>query len=570
MKRIILYLFFSVLMFSQTSSQPAFDSVLHKSYFKRIDSLKKIIDRITKLKDDSAGAFQQIEKFRQFAIKHGDKEIEMEADMIPAYYFSRNRPDNRALVISTLQNVINKAEAKGMMIIQARAMVMLSDYYFKTVGNYVLAFEEYFKLEKLIEQISYDAFPDKLTIMNNIGEAYFYFSDYPQSIHYLRKAIQFQAIPYNRRWYNLALNTLGLCYQLTGNLDSSDYYFNRLLDKKDPMHLPVWETITMGNLGYNLYLRGKYDQAIPLFEADVAEAEKKQDWGLASGSLIPWADILFKQKKYAESDKKMFLAKDYVIRSGQYKRYATLYPLLSKWYALKDQLSLSAQYLDSTIYVKDSLARKFRTLQLLRSEQKAELLQHRSEMATIDSEKKIKTLQRDILIAFIILLILIIIYVFKGQQRKHKQEKRILDMELANNKKELAAAAMQLGDFSNSIAEKNKLIETLEQQFGENSNNAALEQIRQVTILTDEEWDKFRSLFTKVHGGYLQRLDKKLPDLTPAETRFMALAKLGFSNKEMAAMQGVSTNNIRNIWHRLRKKIGISEEASYKDLSDTI
>ncbi len=570
MNRLFLFLFFCVFIFSRVSAQPAYDSVLNKSYVKRIDSLKKIIDRIVERGDDSVWAFQQIEKFRQFAIKHGDKEIEMEADMIPAYFFSRNRGNNHALVISTLQNVINKAEAKGMLIIQARAMVMLSEYYFKAIGNYVIAFEEYFKLEKLTAKIPYEEFPDKIAILYNIGEAYFYFSDYPQTIQYLRKAIQFQAIPYNRRWYNLALNTLGLSYQLINNLDSSDYYFNRLLDKKDPMHLQVWETITMGNLGYNLYLRGAYEKAIPFFEVDIAEAEKKRDWGLASGALIPWADILFKQKKYAEANKKMFLAKEYVIRSGQYKRYSTLYPLLSKWYAFKNELSLSELYLDSAIYVKDSLARKFRTLQLLRAEQKAELLKHRSEIAEIDLEKKIKTLQRDILIGCIILLIIITIFVYQGQKRKHKQEKLILDMELANKKIELAAATGQLEDFSKSITEQNKLIETLELQFGENSNNEALEQIRQVTILTDEEWEKFRTLFTQVHGGFLQRLLQKLPDLTPAETRFMALAKLGFSNKEMAAIQGVSSNNIRNIWHRLRKKFSFAEDASYKELADSI
>ncbi len=570
MKQILIYLLLSLVAFNSLDAQPEFELLLKKPYAKRIEETKKVIDKIANAKIDSAGVFKLIDQYRQFAINSGDKELILEADMLPVYYFKRHSNNNPERFPNSLQYVINKAAKEKILTTQARAMTIRAEHYFKSIGNYELAFEEYFNLEKLIRQIPYESFPDELGIMKDIGEAYFYFSDYPKAIQYLKQAIQFTPIQFNGQGYNLALNSLGLCYQLTGNLDSSDYYFNKLLDKSGPIHREVWESISKGNLGYNLYLRGDYENAKPFFEADISVAEKKHDWGLASGSLIPMAEISFKSKQYGLAEKQLFLAKEYIIRSGQYKRYSNLYPLLSKWYAYKGQLALSSVYLDSAIYVKDSLARKFRLLQLLRSEQKAERLEHLAEIDRIDDERKLKILQRDLLVVSVFALMAIAFYVYRNQRKKHLQQKKIMDLELAGKQKELLAATLQLEIFSKNISEQNVLIETLEKQFGENSNNEALEQIRQVTILTDAEWEQFRMLFAKVHAGYLQRLQLKLPDLTPAEIRFMALAKLGFSNKEMAAMQGVSTNNIRNIWFRLRKKIEIREDASYKELADTV
>ena len=114
-----------------------------------------------------------------------------------------------------------------------------------------------------------------------------------------------------------------------------------------------------------------------------------------------------------------------------------------------------------------------------------------------------------------------------------------------------------------------KFIETLQQQL-DNGEKEALEQLHSTTILTDEEWEYFRQLFEKVHGGYLQRLKEKLPGLTPAETRFMALSKLKFSNKEMAATLGVSPQAMRVTWHRLRKKLELPEESSADELVNSL
>ena len=48
-----------------------------------------------------------------------------------------------------------------------------------------------------------------------------------------------------------------------------------------------------------------------------------------------------------------------------------------------------------------------------------------------------------------------------------------------------------------------------------------------------------------------------MPQITPAEQRIILLAKLGFNNKEMANVTGVSSETIRSVISRMRKKFGL-------------
>ena len=182
-------------------------------------------------------------------------------------------------------------------------------------------------------------------------------------------------------------------------------------------------------------------------------------------------------------------------------------------------------------------------------------------MKMVDSSKKLYRLQRNVLVTLIILLMIGAVYYYKLQQKKYalKQE------QVKKAEKDLDEATWQLHDFAKHISEKNALIEMLEQQSDKENNNV-LQQLHQSTILTDDDWDHFRNLFEKAHAGFFNRLKEKLPGLTPAETRFVALSKLGLSNKEMAGILGVGTDAIRQYRSRLRKKLDLGEENNLDEL----
>jgi DNA-binding CsgD family transcriptional regulator len=215
--------------------------------------------------------------------------------------------------------------------------------------------------------------------------------------------------------------------------------------------------------------------------------------------------------------------------------------------------------------VKDSLARKFNAMQMARAMQRVELEKYATELNLLETEKKLKIWERNILVVVLISLIGLSGYIYR-KQRMYVQRKQA---ELLRAEKELKDASAQLDLFTRNISEKNMLIEAMLRQ-NQGMQGEAFDQLKQKTILTEEDWQKFQELFEKVHGGYLNRLKEKLPGLSPAETRFMTLSKLGLNNKEMAATLGVGPDAVRQYRSRLRKKLQLPEDGSIEELVNSI
>ena len=159
-----------------------------------------------------------------------------------------------------------------------------------------------------------------------------------------------------------------------------------------------------------------------------------------------------------------------------------------------------------------------------------------------------------------------------------KRKKLRAEKELADNK--LQSAQHRLNIFTKSLSEKNQLIENFTEEIEKlqalpcsnelPDTKENLVKLQSAIILTDEQWEDFKELFDQVHQGFLNRLKEKLPELTPAETRYMALCKLKLSNKEMANMLGIGLSGMRNYKYRLNKKVNISDDESFEELVESI
>lgn len=190
-----------------------------------------------------------------------------------------------------------------------------------------------------------------------------------------------------------------------------------------------------------------------------------------------------------------------------------------------------------------------------------------------DKEVKQGKIERNGAILLIVLAATSGILFINRQKLRHEKKQALVE---AENARIRLIATQQLEDFSRNIQDKNELIEKyaaeIEKYQDSSSNNddpvehGAFLQLQQSVLLTDEQWEEFKSNFEKVHSGFLARLKEKLPDLTPAEVRFMVLSKLRFTNKEMAAMLGISLQAVRNYKYRLLKKQGLTSEDAIDEL----
>lgn len=499
---------------------------------------------------DSVSIFNKIDSVRQLAIAHKDDDLLMEAHMMYVHYFFYRPNLGHELLAAKLDSLQQQAVEQKRLWAEILAENLKSFFNFDVLHNYEAAFVHKHRVYQLIKNISPADFPYKQACLTQTAHNYYVFRDYRECLFFNKEAlaaepsIRLEAYPTRLG----ILNTMGICYQQMNMPDSSDYYFQETYNLADKLNIPVWKGISSGNLGHNYFLRKAYDKAEPLLLYDVKEARAIADWGLASGSLMVLANISLIRKDFAKARQQIMEARGYVYRSGQYRRLKDLYPLLCKLYTAENQPGLAAVYLDSALFVTDSVTRQTNALLMLRAEQRAHKAQYDAEIAAVQNRRHINILQRNGLIGFVFLLLLVSLWVFREQTKKQQRQEE-----------DIKRAEKELKMFARNIAEKNEIISLLREQF-ETDAHDTVEQLKQSTILTEEDWEYFCALFDKVHTGYLHRVKKKLPDLTPAEVRFVVLSRLQLSLQEMAAMLGINQPSVRKTRSRLKKKLDIDME----------
>ncbi|MFN8357675.1 MAG: tetratricopeptide repeat protein [Spirosomataceae bacterium] len=554
------FLFLFIFITGTCVGQEQYQSLLNKTHAQRFPTIYQLGNEESPnftIEEHKA----KIGRIKRMAEEAGDEELVAEMDILAHSHYLYLATASQELLdfIKRLDAVAQKKKWKWL---QIKVEWLYGVVYFYDVANYEQAFIHFERLAALLATTSASEIPNKLFFYYQIGEAYYFFSDYSSTIKYLELALQ--APPFTqdcKKQLTQTANTIGLCYQKLKQYGKANEYFRKAYEIYDPScpEKGIWKAITSGNIGYSYYLTKQYQKAKPLLLLDAQSAiDNLKDYGLAVGSLTPLGAIALDEGDVALADKYLSQAKAYSIRSGQYKRYELLYPQLARLAAAKGNTKLASVYLDSALIVKDSLARKFNALQILRAKQKTDLEIRKAELQEFENEKRISRLIRNVLITGLVLLSLVAVWVYRQQTQKVMQKER-----------ELEEATQELNVFTQKLTENNQLIESLKQQMG-NENTEALHQLQQITILTDAEWDRFRKLFDKVHTGYLLRLKTKYPELSPAEIRFIVLSKLKFSNNEMCSTLGISVDTIRQYKSRLRKKLQLTEDTSLDQLIEHV
>lgn len=140
-----------------------------------------------------------------------------------------------------------------------------------------------------------------------------------------------------------------------------------------------------------------------------------------------------------------------------------------------------------------------------------------------------------------------------------EKEREILVMEVENKNRELSNAAFNL-------IRKNEALQSLKDNLidAKNEPRALSKIVREIDahLEGDHDWEIFEASFNRVHDDFFKRLMHAYPDLTPGDLRLAAYLKMNLSSKEIAPLLNISIRGIENKRYRLRKKLGLSEEAN--------
>jgi DNA-directed RNA polymerase specialized sigma24 family protein len=462
-------------------------------------------------------------------------------------------------------------------------MDFLAQNYYGKKHNYTLAFDHFINAYNIATRLAQKDFPDKKQLLVGLGNRYYSIGDYEKA-----KRILLEADSLNHPWdkfvtYN-AENTLGLVYRSYGHYDTAINYFGQSREHALADGNKVWAAIASGNIGICYYKQKDYNKAIPLLEEDIkysfSPASKAVDNGV--NSLLILADIHLYQNDLSSVAIDIELARQYLDSCRDtVKPLAMLYPVMARYYFKKGDYKTAYYYQDSAAIYKDIIYERDNIYKLAKVEHKKDLENVDAEIKRLGAEKKLLSFTRNGLLIGIVLLFIITALIINRQRLKHHLKQVAILAKKVQAEQDLKAATQELENFTKHLQEKNLLIEQSGQEIErlrtaldttdmEQETNEVLQQLYSATILTDEEWNKFKLLFEQVHRGYLQRLKNKMPELTPADTRFIVLSKLNLSNKEMAGILGVQSDTIRSYKHRLRKRFELPEEASIKAFVDSI
>ncbi len=429
-----------------------------------------------------------------------------------------------------------------------------------------------FRSKNEFEKIGFDHIPNNQEYLYGFGEMYYWFEDYANAIKLWEKALSYPN-PTRRGEVSL-LNSIGMAYQRLGNFKKAEEMFLQCSLRANRYADIIYWGISTGNYGNTLRLQGKNREALPHLYTDFdicqhTVPENAAITALYIAKALMELDSLEKARTYITLSLPLSPA------FGWSSYPVNYYEALALYHKKRKEHALQSMYMDSLLYLKDSLKLVFSNKLLTVNENLVSAEKYLNEIESIEKQQENAILVRNLIIGTLLLFFGSVFYVLylkrqkliKERQDQKERQKRADDL--------LARAKVELQQYLGHINDKKEFIEKINQELAQSNNPASnadtngdarlfnLEALLESVILTEKDWQQFKFLFEQVYPDFFENLKKKYTDLTPAEIRLLALLKLDISTKQIAYMLGVSMETIRKSRYRLRKKlehIGVSAD----------
>lgn len=145
------------------------------------------------------------------------------------------------------------------------------------------------------------------------------------------------------------------------------------------------------------------------------------------------------------------------------------------------------------------------------------------------------------------------------------KRRKLIELELNAKNREMTSKAL-------NQLRVNKVLETVVnrlkqiQEISEGTEAGLSSMIHDLNeVLDDSSKKDFDYFFVKVHPDFYANLKKDFPDLTVNDLRLCAFLKAKLSTKEIAELNNMSADSVKNSRSRLRKKMGLTDPADSLD-----
>ncbi|MBK5722331.1 helix-turn-helix domain-containing protein [Dysgonomonas sp. Marseille-P4677] len=366
----------------------------------------------------------ELKKMKYIADENHCEELHQEFNFMNSLLLPSKNSEQFDAKVKCIGQIVSDAVKHKNTSLELRGMEALINLYWNSM-NYARAFRQIRLIERKLESLKEEEYPEKSRMYFQIGEAYFFFQDYDKAIPYLRKALKPSKYYFDRS--NLrARNTLGTYYNLKGEIDSAEYYFRSAYNNFDIVRgRSMFDALSLSNLGHSLVKRQKYNEAIPYFRVALNRMilDYDHNYKLASETTVGLAECYFSINNMEKAKHMIDSSLLFIARSNNVDLYRSIYPIMCKYYARMRDTDLTKAYLDSTIIANESYMQKYSGLSILRAEQElfeAEKKAKDEELSYNEKIYKSRLIYGSVIMLFIFLGLVFFIVLYRSKRKAYQ------------------------------------------------------------------------------------------------------------------------------------------------------
>ena len=528
---------------------------------------------------------------------------------------------NYAKSLEYLKEIKTFADANGHVDLQMHALNNMGIVY-ADILDYNSAMKCYMDAYQLAIDGSYKE--EEICALNNISHLYSVTNELDKAREYVEKAYR-GAIQLNDslRAGRYATNIGSFANQM-GDLAQAEQYLNIAMtmlvgQTEDPILPFITQLIRIENL----YLKKEYNKAEQLANEILGQIYEINNDELIVENLLLLSKI-YQQKN--DTYKAIAHAKTCLNYNSKLPDLIEVYEQLSVLFRINNSLSLALEYQDSVMMMKDSLS-KITDMSRMKNDQiRFDLINSERELAENKAKQNAERKLFIAIIAFIVVFIFVLLWIYRIQSIKNKQYKIITNLELdqeKNNKllleqklKEQETLALlaqeQLNNeklllkqqlheqevmslheqerLNNEIELKNRqmiskilfqsernelvkeIVDTLSGIPNYAENKILFSVIRQLKSQLKEtsDWDSFSTYFEQINPSFVSSLKKQHPDLNSSEIRLLSYMYLNLETKEISKLFNITPNYCRKKKQRISKKLNVPTSNMYEYIVNII
>ncbi|MEP6794211.1 MAG: two-component regulator propeller domain-containing protein [Saprospiraceae bacterium] len=139
------------------------------------------------------------------------------------------------------------------------------------------------------------------------------------------------------------------------------------------------------------------------------------------------------------------------------------------------------------------------------------------------------------------------------------------EVEIKYKNQELALTTMHLVQKAEILLAVQEGLHQIREKSPDHSVKKEVQQLLNMVnfdVKLDEDWEHFAHHFDQVHVDFLKHLRESFPQLSTSDLKLCAYLRMNLSTKEIAPLLNISVRGVEGSRYRLRKKIGLSNDAN--------